>query len=314
MIWRRDFLAGLLALVPAAARAQDNSLSADNGVAAKVNGEAVSTYDLVQRMRLLVLLSGLKPDDRTVAWLQPYALTGLINDRLKGQEFERFRPLAELDGDIEAQVGRMAGGDMARIAAALGQAGVQADSLRAYLRGQIAWMNLMRGRLGGRVRVGDDQAAQEAARLSAPDTAKVRLTGLYVGDLSSGQRATGQAMTAQLMAQVQAGASLEALAGIFSDVSPYAAGAGGRWMLVDDPDIEVAAAIAGLPLGMPDKPVEVREGMLLLAVLERYQPGAGGNPPSIAADQATEQLAGDRLASLASRYLRDLRTSAEIVS
>jgi peptidyl-prolyl cis-trans isomerase SurA len=314
MIWRRNFLGGLLALAPLAALAQEPSLTADNGVAAKVNGEAISTYDLVQRMRLLVMLSSLKPDEATVAWLQRYALTGLINDRLKGQEFERFRRLSELDGDIEDQIKRMAGGDTARLAAALNQAGVQADSLRAYLRGQIAWANLVRGRLGGRVQIGEELAAQEAARLSAPDTAKVRLTGLFVADQSSGERATGLAMAVQLAAQVQGGASLDALAATFSDPSPYVAGVAGRWMLAESLDTEVAAAIAEAPLNAVGKPVEVRDGVLLPAVLERYQPGAGAAPPSIGAAQAGEQLAGDRLTSLASRYLRDLRTSAEIVS
>lgn len=315
MIGRRGLLAGGLVLGalstgPRPARARQ--LSADNGVAAKVNGEAISTFDLTQRMRLLVLLSGLKPTEATLAWLQPYALNGLVNDRLKSQEFERFRSLSELDGEVEDQVGRMAGGDPARLLAALDQAQVQPDALRAYLRPQIAWGHLVRGRLGGRVQVSEALAAQEAERLSAPDSAKVRLTGLFVADLSSGGHATGLTMAAQLAAQVQAGADLEALAGTFGDPSPYGAGEAGRWMPADGLETAVAAAATDAPLNALGPPLEVRDGVLLLVVLERYQPGGPGSPPTITPEAAGAQLTADRLTSLASRYLRDLRTSAEI--
>ncbi|MDQ0465501.1 parvulin-like peptidyl-prolyl isomerase [Caulobacter ginsengisoli] len=311
-LWRS--MAALLAAAMLAAAgpapAQD-SLSADNGVAAKVNGEAISTYDLVQRMRLLVLLSGLKPDEQTVGWLQRFALTGLINDRLKTQEFARFRPLSELDGDIDDQIRAMGRGDPARVLGPLGQDGVQADSLRAYLRGQIAWANLARGRLGGRVQIGEAQAAQAAATLNDPATAKVRLTGLFLSDLSTGDRASGLAMAAQLAAQIRAGASLEGLGGAFSDMSPYTAGPDGRWMTIDSLDPEVAAAIAAAPLGALGEPIETREGVLLLVVLERYEPG-GGTPPNVTAETMAGLLKEDRLASLAGRYLRDLKSSAEI--
>lgn len=310
MIRRRDILGGLMALAPATVLAQ--SLSADNGVAAKVNGEPISTYDLVQRMRLLVLLSGLKPDEATVAWLQPYALNGLINDRLKGQEFERFRPLSELDGDIDEQIKAMSGGDPARMLAALDQGGVAADSLRALLRGQIAWANLVRGRMGGRVQVSPALAEQEAERLSAPDSAKVRLTGLFVADVSAGNRATALAAAAQLAAQARSGGDLLALAGTFSDPSPYAAGAAGRWMPIENLDTEVATRLDGAAAGAVSDPVEIREGVLLLTVLERYQPGGAAAPPVIGAETAGEDLASDRFTSLAGRYLRDLRASAEI--
>ncbi len=314
MIWRREFLGGLLALAPVAVFAREPSLTADNGVAAKVNGDAISTYDLVQRMRLLVMLSGLKPDDQTVAWLQTYALTGLINDQLKEQEFARFRPLTELDSDIEDQIKALSGGDPARLLAALDQAGVQAESMRAFLRGQIAWANLVRGRLGGRAPVSADQGAQAATRLSAPDTAKLRLAGLFISDQSAGDRATGLAMAAQLAAQVRAGAELEALAATFSDPSPYSAGRAGRWMLVESLDPEIAAKIADAPVGTVGDPIEIRDGVLLLTVLDRYQPGGAAAPPTIGADVAADQLAADRLTSLAARYLRDLKTSAEITS
>lgn len=306
MIGRRQLLGGLILLAPAGALAQDN------GVAAKVNGEAISTYDLTQRMRLLVLLSGLRPTDTTLTWLQPYALTGLVNDALKRQEFERFRPLSELEGEVEGQIARMAGADPARLSAALAQADVQTEALRAYLRPQIAWANLVRGRLGDRVRISDALAAQEAERLSASDSAKVRLNGLFVADLSSGGRGTGLAMAGQLAAQVQAGASLEGLAGTFADPSSYGAGQAGRWMPADGLEATVAAAAADAPLGALGPPLEVRDGVLLLVVLERYQPGGPGAPPSVTPEEAAAQLAADRLTSLASRYLRDLRTSAEI--
>jgi peptidyl-prolyl cis-trans isomerase SurA len=311
MIGRRELLGGLLALAPAVSLASV-AWAQDNGVAAKVNGEAISTYDLVQRMRLLVALSGLKPDEGSVGWLQAFALSNLVDERLKIQEFERFRSLSVLDGDVDDHLRRMAGGDPAAMLARLGQDGVQAESLRSYVRGQTAWTALVEGRLGGRVQVSDEQAAQAAARLSAPDTAKVKVTGLLVSDAAAGDRSTALAMARQLAAQARSGAPLSDLEAVFGEPSVFSGGEQGRWIETEMLDPEVAAAAASAPLGAVTDPIEARGGVLLLIVLERYQPG-GGSPPDVSLEAARRQTVDDRLTQQASRYLRDLRNQAEIV-
>src|SRR5579883_2691105 len=48
-------------------------------VAAVVNDEIISTYDLAQRMRLLIATSGVQPNDQTLPQFQREALLSLID-------------------------------------------------------------------------------------------------------------------------------------------------------------------------------------------------------------------------------------------
>jgi len=58
-------------------------------VAAIVNDDIVSTYDLVQRMRLVAVTAGIQPSEETLPQLQREALRGLIEERLQIQELRR---------------------------------------------------------------------------------------------------------------------------------------------------------------------------------------------------------------------------------
>src|SRR5882757_5174493 len=53
------------------------------GVAALVNDEIISTYDLRQRMLLLIVTSGVQVTDQNVSQIQAEALRDLIDERLQ---------------------------------------------------------------------------------------------------------------------------------------------------------------------------------------------------------------------------------------
>jgi hypothetical protein len=55
-------------------------------VAAVVNDEIISTYDLAQRMRLLIATSGVQPTQDNLIQFQREALSSLIDERLQLQE------------------------------------------------------------------------------------------------------------------------------------------------------------------------------------------------------------------------------------
>ena len=68
----------------ATARAAPQGLS--ESVAAVVNDEIISTYDLAQRMRLLIATSGIQPTQQNIAQFQREALISLVDERLQVQE------------------------------------------------------------------------------------------------------------------------------------------------------------------------------------------------------------------------------------
>ena len=147
-------------------------------VAAVVNDDIVSTYDLAQRMRLLVATSGVQPTDENLAQFQREALVSLVDERLQFQELRRVEKEQKIDllaDDAEigeeiagmAQQNNMSGDQFLTF---LSQRGIGPDTLQNQLRAQISWGRWIRGRYGSRLRVGDDQIAATQARLAAEAT------------------------------------------------------------------------------------------------------------------------------------------------
>src|SRR5450432_1505425 len=57
-------------------------------VAAIVNDDIISTYDLAQRMRLLIATTGVQPTQDTLPQFQQEALLSLVDERLQMQELK----------------------------------------------------------------------------------------------------------------------------------------------------------------------------------------------------------------------------------
>src|SRR5687768_5254785 len=66
-------------------------------VAAVVNDDIVSTFDLSQRMRLLIATSGVQPTEQNLPQFQREALVSLVDERLQFQELRRVEREQKID-------------------------------------------------------------------------------------------------------------------------------------------------------------------------------------------------------------------------
>jgi len=136
-------------------------------VAAIVNDDIVSTYDLVQRMRLVAVTAGIQPSEETLPQLQREALRGLIEERLQIQELRRVEKENKIEIIANDQEVDAAIADMARennnmtteqLMGQLRAAGIGPETLRAQLRAEISWQGYINGRYRSRLRIGRDQS------------------------------------------------------------------------------------------------------------------------------------------------------------
>ncbi len=266
-------------------------------VAAVVNDDIVSTYDLAQRMRLLVATSGVQPTDENLAQFQREALVSLVDERLQFQELNRVEKEqkinlladeAEISEEISgmAQQNNMSGDQFLTF---LSQRGIGPDTLRNQLRAQISWGRWIRGRYGSRLRVGDDQILATQARLAAEATKPQYNIGEVLIDAS---RVGGmpQAMQGaqQLIGQLQQGAPFPAVARQFSSLPTAAAGGDAGWISAGDMPTEVEAVLEQMRPGQLSQPIPVKEGVYILYLKEKR---AGGTAMLVNLKQAAVALA-----------------------
>ena len=252
-------------------------------VAAVVNDDIVSTYDLAQRMRLLIATSGVQPTQENLQQFQREALVSLVDEHLQFQELRRVEKEQKIeiladDAEINEEIAEMAKGNnmsAEQFMAFLASRGIGQDTLKQQLRAQVSWSRWIQGRYGSRLRVGDDQIAATQALLAA-QSAKPQYN---IGEvLIDANRVGGmqQAMTGaqQLVTQMQQGAPFPAVARQFSALPTAANGGDAGWVSPSEVPAEVSAVLEQMRPGQLSQPIAVKDGVYILYLREKR---AGGN-------------------------------------
>src|SRR5580704_10849608 len=118
-------------------------------VVAEVNDDVITNYDIIQRMRLLVVTAGIQPTRNDLPELQRYALSSLIDERLELQELQReekeqkAKIIANDDviDDVVADMAKDSHMTSEQFMASLAQQGIGADTLRSQLKAQESWQD-----------------------------------------------------------------------------------------------------------------------------------------------------------------------------
>ncbi len=253
-------------------------------VAAIVNDDIISTYDLGQRMRLLIAVSGAQPTQETLPQFQREALSGLVDERLQIQELRRVEKQQKIDilatdQEVDEEISGMAQqNNMTRdqFLGALGGQGIGGGTLRQQIRAQMSWQRWIRGRYGSRLRIGDDQIRAAQLRLAATAARpqyQISEVFLDAGRAGGIEQATQGA--AQLISQLQQGAPFAAVARQFSSSPTAAAGGDAGWVSQGEMSPEVDVALEQLRPGQLSQPVPVKDGVYILYLRDK-RAGAGG--------------------------------------
>lgn len=286
-------------------------------VAAVVNDEIISTFDLAQRMRLLIATSGIQPTQQNLPQFQREALSGLVDERLQIQELRRVEKEQKIeiiptDADVDEQLTEMARENNATLQQfinSLAAQGIGIDTLKEQVRAQSGWQRWVRGRYGSRLRVGDDQVKAEMERIAAAASrpqyqiAEVFIDAARVGGMDVAVNGAGQ-----LVSQIQQGAPFPAVARQFSASPSAATGGDVGWITAGEMPAEVDAALEQMRPGQLSRPIPVRDGVYILYLRDRR---AGASAATVGLKQvavALPQGAPEAEVRAAAARLSDVRS------
>ncbi|MCI5044073.1 MAG: SurA N-terminal domain-containing protein, partial [Aquisalinus sp.] len=157
---------GLAALF-CVASAQAQQVQASEAVAATVNDEMISTFDVSQRMRLMLLTSGGRIPESAYPQLQRRALQDLVDEKVKLQEANRLEFKINPE-QVEEEFGRIAasvGATIPQLEQQLLSQQIAPSTLRDQLRSRLVWQRLVAARYRDRVRVSDEEIDEVMDRL-----------------------------------------------------------------------------------------------------------------------------------------------------
>jgi peptidyl-prolyl cis-trans isomerase SurA len=261
---------------PAAPAAQRNPLS--ESVAAVVNDDIISSYDLMQRMRLLMVTSGMQPTQENLPQLEQEALRSLIDEHVQMQELRRVEKAQKItiistDKEIEEQIQDIAKGNnmtAEQLTQSLQAQGVGIDTWKAQIRADSSWQAWISGRYGSRLRIGDDQIkAFERRQAEAASKPQYQVSEVFIDAGRVGGMEVAENGAKQLVSQMQQGAPFPAVARQFS-ASPTAANGGDAgWISPGEMPPEVDAALEQLRPGQLSAPIAVRDGVYIIYLREK---------------------------------------------
>lgn len=246
-------------------------------VAAIVNDGIISTYDLAQRMRLLIVTSGVQPTQENLPQFQREALISLVDERLQIQELRKVEreqkfDIVATDEELDEEISEMARGNnmsLEQFAGALKAQGVY-GSLREQVRAQTSWQRWIRGRYGSRLRIGEDQIAAVQQRMAAAaskpqyQVSEVLIDANRVGGMDTAVQGANQ-----LISQLQQGAPFAAVARQFSASATAASGGDAGWIAAGEMPPEVDQALEQMRPGQLSQPIPVRDGVYIIFLRDK---------------------------------------------
>jgi peptidyl-prolyl cis-trans isomerase SurA len=247
-------------------------------VVVTVNDDIVSTYDIIQRMRLLIVTSGIQPTEQNLPDIQREALRSLVDERLemqelrnqgKTQKFNLIASDAEVDDEL-ADIARSNNTSATQLLANLAAQGVGAETFRDQLKAEISWRGWIRGRYGQRLAIGDDQIkAFEKRQLAEAGKPQFEISEIFIDASRVGGEAQAEQGAAQLIDQIRKGAPLAAIARQFSN-SPSAANGGDvGWISTGEMAPEVDRVLDSLRPGQLSPPIPVKDGVYVIYLKDR---------------------------------------------
>lgn len=250
-------------------------------VAAVVNDHPISTFDVRQRVRLMIVTQGVQVPDEALPQFQQQALKDLVDEQLKLQEAERYELVID-EGEIDQEIASIAmngGTSPQQLVQELAMTGIDIGTLRDKIRAEKAWERLVRGRYGARVNVTDDEIenfiTDMREEVQQPQYLISELC-LPLEDPSQAEQLYGIGM--QLVDQMRQGVPFRALAQRFSACATAARGGDMGWVKSSDLDPDLAEVVSRLDIGNVSRPLP-HDGMLkMIAVRQRREAAVAGEP------------------------------------
>jgi peptidyl-prolyl cis-trans isomerase SurA len=247
-------------------------------IAAVVNDDVISAYDLNARIDLAIVSSGMRDSAEVRRKLAEPILRELVDEKLKMQEAERLGISVSDDelnkalASLEEKNGLPPGG----LDAFLESRRIDRTILSEKLEAQIAWLKVVRRRLGRKVTVSDEEIDERIAQMEAQRGRPEHLLAeIYLPvDSPAHEREVAQ-LADRLFNEIRNGRKFPDIARNFSRSPSAAVGGDLGWVPKGQLPAELEAVVEKLGPGEISPPVRVLDGYYILALRsERTASGA----------------------------------------
>lgn len=243
--------------------------------AAIVNGVIISTYDLDQRVRLVLSTTGGAQNATAQQRIRESVLRTLVDEILQLKEAERVK-LTISEKDIDEGIDRIAQQNNTTresIIQSLIANGIDPATFRVQIKAEVAWSQIIEGALAPRVKITDADVDAEMARIEAGASQPQFLASeIYVSIDSPQDEARARRAVEQIFQLLQTGNSFPELAQQFSESATGVRGGDLGWVQNGDVPSEVWSAMERMRVQTVSPPIRTANGWYLIALRDKMRP------------------------------------------
>jgi len=249
-------------------------------IAAVVNDEVISAYDVDQRVLLVLATSGIEPKEEIVNRIREQVLRTLIDEKLQMQEASNA-DLKISEEQVDAAVTRLARQNnltVEQIYQVLAQSGINRNTLRDQLRAELAWRELVGQRFGPRVSISEAEIDSVLERIAASkDRPEFLVAEIFLSVDNPADEAQVREDAENLIEQmVSGGANFQGIAQQFSQAASAATGGDIGWVSEAQLQPELVQVLTNLQPGqITVDPVRTVSGFYVLLLRDKRIAGEG---------------------------------------
>jgi peptidyl-prolyl cis-trans isomerase SurA len=256
--------------VPAA---DENQFS--DGIAATVNDESISDYELRQRMGLFLATSGVNPTGDEKTRIRAQMLEQLENEKIQLQEAVK-KKITVSPAEVDRAINRLLTENhltIEQLRATLIHAGASEEALRAQITAQIAWQKVVREEYGDRPVVTPAQVDQELRRYAeGADRPHYLVSEIFLPVDNPEEDGKIKKDAENIESQLRKGAPFPLVARQFSQNPTAATNGDIGWVHEGQLAPELNAALTKIEPGQVSPPVRSIGGYYILWMRERQEP------------------------------------------
>ncbi len=234
-------------VLPSLPLAQDSATV--QRIAAVVNDDVISLFDIENRITLLIATSGMPNNPEVRTRLRQQVLRTLIDERLQVQEANRIHAVAS-DKEVTDAIGRIESANRmpaGSLLKALAADGIDSGSLLAQIKAGISWQKVVTRRLRPSLDIGQDEIDEVIERInSEKGTTEYLLAELFLAVEGPDQEEEVRNNLEQMLDQMRRGVSFSAMAQQFSQSASASQGGDIGWVEKGSLDPEVVNVIDAL--------------------------------------------------------------------
>ncbi len=262
-----------IALMAAFTHGQISNAQSAHGIAAVVNDDVITTYDLRQRSLFMMATQGIEPTDEAKQQILSQAMRNLVDEKLQIQEAKKFDQTISNDEVRNGVQKIIVRNDISveEFAQRLASAGISISTLQDQVRSEIAWQRIIGGLYGSRIRISDAQIDETLTRLSAnADKPSYRIAEIYIEATPDigGMNGAMQGAAA-MIEQLGQGVPFPVLARQFSSAPSAAKGGDIGWIREGELREEVNTVIMQMEKGQVSNPISVPGGVYVVALADK---------------------------------------------